>query len=655
MDIPRENHLTFWRTLAENLAAGKCILDSLKAAKAGLEGRALEKTVGTIVSDVEGGAVFSEALATHQAMFSRSAVAMARAGEAGGVLDVASGRIAEGIDDGSIVAQGVPVSHYTVMIRYWRSFARLLSTGVPIAEVLDILSGHVAGKCLDATLSMRQAVLEDGSLAQVMRSYPSVFHADDCIAIARAEQSGTLDTTAFRIAEAIERGHRDLPSETPTQSADESMEHGEQVADQIAKALEKTQGQGTAAASASEDGDEGLAPAERFLVRLIRDAMKRRASDIHLDPLEEPPGTFGEAGRVRLRLDGVLHDVEAPPRGLFPSVVSRVRTLADMGTAETALPAVGRIMLSVDGKRLDLRVSVVPTFCGERVVMRILDRQTVILGLDQLGLTEQDLATIRELCRLPSGIIIVTGPTGCGKTTFLYSLVMEMNRDRCCVMSVEDPVEFVLPGVAQMQLNPKTGLTFPRAIVSMFRQDPDVLMIGEIRDLETVSLACQAALTGHLVLTTLHAGSAPGALKRLVDMGLPPFMVNSAVAATIAMRLVRRLCPECRKKAKPNLNMIPPEAADVIKAAGEDVFFGPGGCPTCHGGGYKGRTAIYEPLVPDEGVREAMATGAHLAAIRNAALAAGMKTLVVDGVEKAARGVTSIEEVLRVATLGPNE
>jgi len=396
-------------------------------------------------------------------------------------------------------------------------------------------------------------------------------------------------------------------------------------------------------------GEGDALPAVKRLNQIIHDAVRGRASDIHLDPWEDG------SGRVRLRVDGVLHEIEPLPVGLFATIVSRIKILAHMDVAERALPQDGRIKLNVEGRELDLRVSLVPTAFGERTVLRILERGHTTFELERLGLFDDTLATVRELCVLPHGLAIVNGPTGSGKTTLLYSMLHAIDRTRRSVLSIEDPVEYQLDGVSQMQVDAKRGLTFGRALRSVMRQDPDVIMIGELRDLPTLQGSVTAAVTGHLVLTTLHANTSPGAVKRMLDMGLEPYLLNGALAGVVSLRLVRLLCPKCRQEAAPASHSLPPEAAEVAATLTDATFYGPKGCEHCAGTGYRGRTGIYEILVPDDRLRQTVAATAELDAIRNAALAAGMQPMLAYGVRAAARGVTSLQEVCRVVPHGPND
>jgi type II secretory ATPase GspE/PulE/Tfp pilus assembly ATPase PilB-like protein len=310
-------------------------------------------------------------------------------------------------------------------------------------------------------------------------------------------------------------------------------------------------------------------------------------------------------------------------------------------------------MINIQGNKLDLRVSTVPAVFGERIVLRILLPTNVCTSLAQLELPEKDHKKLQGLCRLPHGVVICSGPTGSGKTTLLYAMLMEVDRAKCNVMSVEDPVEYTLERVAQIQIRPAMGLTFARVLRSILRQDPDVIMIGEIREGESLNIAAQAALTGHLVLTTLHTNNAVDAIRRVVDMGLPPFVANASLAAVVGQRLVRKLCTECREAFEPRLSQLPPEGIAVIEATPDATFYRAKGCDACRGLGYRGRAALHEILVMDDGVREQVGHDMDMAALHAAACRGGMETMLQNGMEKAAQGLTTIEEVLRVTPPPP--
>ena len=382
------------------------------------------------------------------------------------------------------------------------------------------------------------------------------------------------------------------------------------------------------------------APVIRLVNGLLFQAVKDRASDIHIEPFEREVV-------IRYRIDGMLYKVLSPPRALHAPVTSRVKVMAGLDIAEKRLPQDGRIRIKIAGKDIDIRVSVLPTAFGERVVMRLLDRSAVLLRLEDLGLEDARLATFKKLITRPHGILLVTGPTGSGKTTTLYSALSRINAEAINIITVEDPIEYQLKGVGQIQVNPKIELTFANGLRSILRQDPDVIMVGEIRDLETAEIAIQASLTGHLVFSTLHTNDAAGAVTRLIEMGIEPFLVTSSVVGILAQRLVRVLCAECREPYEP----MDAELADLGLSRGDlagGVLHRSVGCPACKQTGYRGRIGIYELLTLDERVRNLVMGGANAAEIKNAAQKNGMLTLRHDGAAKAARGVTSAEEVVRV-------
>ena len=386
--------------------------------------------------------------------------------------------------------------------------------------------------------------------------------------------------------------------------------------------------------------------AAQYTYQLIQQAVDAGASDIHFD------GTRDRLGRMRFRIDGVLHDVDLPGNVAFDTVVGRIKYMANLDTDEQSLPQDGRILLKLSGKDFDLRINTVPTQYGERLVARLLDRRQVKISLSDFGLADADFDKIRKLCHLPHGIVVANGPTGSGKTTLLYAMLLEANSPGTCVVTVEDPVEYTFDDIAQIQTNPSAGLTFARAIRSILRQDPDVIMVGEIRDLEAMELIVQCALTGHMVFTTLHANTAPEAIQRLIDIGIEPYMVNSALAAVVSQRLVRILCDKCKRPAEPATHSMSPEAVEFVSSRQEANFCQPVGCDECRSTGYRGRTAVHEILIMDDSIRQAIADGADMAAVRRTAIESGMKTMLQSGLGKAAKGITSIEEVLRVVPPG---
>jgi general secretion pathway protein E len=380
------------------------------------------------------------------------------------------------------------------------------------------------------------------------------------------------------------------------------------------------------------------APVVRLVNLLVENAIATEASDIHIEPFEDTL-------RVRYRIDGILYDQESPPRRLRDAVTSRIKLMAEMNIAERRLPQDGRIRVSLHGRRVDIRVSTIPTVHGESIVMRLLDRASVFLPLERLGFAPETLQRLEGLIVRPHGIILVTGPTGSGKTTTLYAALDKINSPDRKIITIEDPVEYQLKGVNQIPVKPKIGLSFATGLRHIVRQDPDVILIGEIRDLETVEIAIQAALTGHLVFSTLHTNDAPGAIPRLQDMGAEPYLIASVLEAVLAQRLVRRICPGCRVRHAPAAADL--EALGVTAAPGVQLYRGRG-CDACRDTGYRGRTGIYELFIITEDVRSLILRRASSREIRHHAVESGMATLRADGWAKACQGVTTIEEILRV-------
>lgn len=391
------------------------------------------------------------------------------------------------------------------------------------------------------------------------------------------------------------------------------------------------------------DATEADAPIIKLVTVIIMEAFKHRASDIHLEPMEK-------YFRVRYRIDGVLHGVDSPPKRLQPAIISRIKLLANMKISEKRVPQDGRIQVNVKGRELDLRVSSVPTNHGEGIVMRILDKQSLLLGLPELGFLSDDQQVFENLIALPDGILLVTGPTGSGKTTTLYACLNQINLPDRKIITVEDPVEYQLSGINQVQVLRDVGLTFATALRSILRQAPNVIMIGEIRDLETATIATEAALTGHLVFSTLHTNDAPSAVSRLLDIGVKSFLVASSLRAIMAQRLVRCICPECKEPTQASerqLKLLGPAAAELK----EGKLFQGHGCQQCNLTGYKGRKGIFEIFTMNDDVQRMIFDGGTSRQLRQRAREMGMRTLREDGLLKVASGMTTVEEVLRV-TMG---
>ena len=385
------------------------------------------------------------------------------------------------------------------------------------------------------------------------------------------------------------------------------------------------------------------APVIALVNLIILRAVKENASDVHIEP-------FGEDTlKVRYRIDGILHDVMSLPRNLQLAVVSRIKIMSDLDIAERRLPQDGRIQVNVGGKKINIRVSILPAVTGESAVLRILDPSSILLELDSLGFSPDILPNFLSLIKKPNGIILVTGPTGSGKSTTLYTTLNLLNSTEKKIMTIEDPVEYRLKGISQVQAKPKIGLTFAAGLRSFLRQDPDIMLVGEIRDKETAEIAVQAALTGHIVLSTLHTNDAPSSVIRLVDMGIEPFLISSSVIGVIAQRLVRKICPKCKKEIK-----ITPDIEKILNeneiGNNEITLYKGEGCPYCKDTGYKGRVAIFELMVITENIREMIIKNVSTGKLREAAVKEGMCLLKIDGIKKVCEGVTTIDEVLRVAS-----
>ena len=383
------------------------------------------------------------------------------------------------------------------------------------------------------------------------------------------------------------------------------------------------------------------APVVRLVNLLITHALESRASDIHIEPFENRL-------IVRFRIDGVLNEVESPPRRLSAAVISRVKIMANLDIAERRLPQDGRIKLRVQGKEIDLRVSTVPTMHGESVVMRILDKGGVPLDFASLGFDGKLLEAFLEALGQPHGILLVTGPTGSGKTTTLYTALDRLNQPDVKILTVEDPVEYQMPGINQIQVRPQINLSFANALRSIVRQDPDVIMIGEIRDLETAEIAVQSALTGHLVLSTVHTNDAPSTVNRLLDMGIEDYLLTSTVVGILAQRLVRSLCAHCRKPYKALPEVVGQMGLGRFAGPGEVTLYHPVGCEHCSGTGYHGRLGIMEMMPMTDRVRSLVMRHANSTDLRAAAVEEGMESMFENGLRKAVAGVTTVEEVLRV-------
>jgi type IV pilus assembly protein PilB len=380
-------------------------------------------------------------------------------------------------------------------------------------------------------------------------------------------------------------------------------------------------------------------PVRKLINLVLLQAIKDKASDIHFEPFEEE-------FKMRYRIDGILYEMMPPPSHIAPAISSRIKVMANLDIAERRMPQDGRIELNVNNQPIDLRVSILPTMFGESVVMRVLDRSNVSLDLDKIGLRDDDLAVVRQLVRKPNGIVIVTGPTGSGKTTTLYSALRELNDISAKLITAEDPVEYDIDGIVQCQIRPEIELTFGRILRSMLRQDPDTVLIGEIRDKETAQISVQAALTGHLVFSTLHTNDAPASVARLLDLGLEPFLVTATIEGVIAQRLVRRICYNCKTQYQPTEEQLMELGIRLQDVPNQKFYYGKG-CEVCNNTGYKGRMGLYEIMTLDDDMRDMIIKHASTQLLRVEAKKRGMRTLRECGLLAIYDGVTSIEEVVR--------
>ncbi|MBW3663964.1 MAG: type IV-A pilus assembly ATPase PilB [Actinobacteria bacterium] len=508
-----------------------------------------------------------------------------------------------------------------------RDLVRALATqiGMDFVDLSDEEVDATAVTAISETLARRYNALpigyENGRLVVAMSDPANVFALDDIRAITGLDVKSVV-ATKEDIADAIKRYHR--------------------MSDEIE---EMAQDMGEAAGEPHELADiktvTDEAPIVKFVNLLITQAVNDGASDIHIEPAERDM-------RVRFRIDGVLHEIMHSPKSIQSGVTSRLKIMAEIDIAERRIPQDGRIGLVVGGKQIDLRVSTLPTVYGEKLVMRILDKTSILLELKDLGFLEENYARFESSFRKPYGMILVTGPTGSGKSTTLYATLNVINRPEVNIVTTEDPVEYRLAGVNQVQVNVKAGLTFASALRSILRQDPDIVLVGEMRDRETAHIGIEAALTGHLVLSTLHTNDAPSAVTRLTEMGIEPFLVGSAIDAVLAQRLARRLCSKCKEPYRPEMATLQEAGLDADTVEQRPEVFRAVGCKACGNTGYKGRLALHEVMSVTEDIERLTVERASSEEIKRVAISQGMRTLREDGLAKVLLGMTTIEEVARV-------
>ncbi len=497
--------------------------------------------------------------------------------------------------------------------------------GLGFVDLSEVSVDATAVAKVPAAICRRYTVLpigfDDGKLVVAMADPGNVFALDDIRQLTRLEPQPVVATREDLLA-AINRFCR-ADGELDELSATMSDEEADD--EELGRLTEVV-----------ED-----APIVKYVNLLITQAIQDRASDIHIEPAEHEL-------RVRYRIDGVLHEVMKSPKQIAGGVTSRLKIMADIDIAERRIPQDGRLSVTTQGKKIDLRVATLPTVWGEKVVMRVLDNSTARLDLQDLGFSDSNFTRYKESYVKPYGMILVTGPTGSGKSTTLYSTLNIVSKPEINVITVEDPVEYRLPGINQVQVNVKAGLTFAAALRSILRSDPDVVLIGEIRDHETAQIAVEAALTGHLVLSTLHTNDAPSAITRLTEMGIEPFLVGSALDAVLAQRLARRLCSKCKEEYQPTEQELVGARFPWLTSESVPTLFRPVGCSSCARTGYKGRLALHEVMSVSEEVERLAVTRASSAEIEKVAHAQGMISLRDDGWAKVVKGVTSVEEILRV-------
>jgi type IV pilus assembly protein PilB len=468
---------------------------------------------------------------------------------------------------------------------------------------------------------------QDNGVLKIVISDPSDFDTIQKLQFILNKDIQPVLAAKEQIVEAINRHY----GQTETESVDSMLQEFTDTQ------IDFTETESSANLAAADDSD---APVVKLVNLIIHEAISLRASDIHVEP-------FADRIRIRYRIDGVLVERDSPPRRLLAPMISRIKIMGSIDISEKRRPQDGRIKMTSKGKHFDLRVSILPTSHGQSVVMRILDRTSIQVNIRDLGFGDDDYKRFQSIIKRPNGIFLVTGPTGSGKTTTLYSALNELNRPDRKIITAEDPVEYYLPGVNQVEVKHQIGLDFARIIRAMLRQAPNIILVGEIRDQETADIAVQASLTGHLVFSTLHTNDAPSAITRMQDIGVPPFLVASSVIAIMAQRLVRLICPKCKEPDKPPMHEI--KAAGLTpQQAGAATFARGRGCSHCHHTGYRGRKGLFEMLRMNSAMREMTFNREPAQAIRRQARLLGMRTLLEDGVAKAVAGVTTLEEVLSI-------
>ncbi len=498
------------------------------------------------------------------------------------------------------------------MAGFWRKLSRLIDSGVPLLSTLEVMERETEDEGIRVVLQeLASDIMAGKRFSECLERHQGWFPPSTLKLVVVGEETGSLEKTALQIAEGLAEGTFHI-GEAP-----------EGVSDRPARQMMGLHAEDNASAE--------------LVANIIDEAFTGRSSDIHFERTRE-------GLRVRYRVDGVLHErTDAVSADMADAVTTRIKIMANMNIAEKRLPQDSRISMTLRGRDIDLRASLVPYATGESITLRIFDKVDRLMGMEEVGLSEDNLTELTRWIRRPNGAIIVTGPTGCGKTALLYSVLQALNSPEVKITTVEDPVEYLIDGLNQQQIAPQIGLTFARALRCHLRQDPDIIMVGAIRDIETAQVVVQACLTGHLALTTLNTHDAPEAVRRLLDIGVAPFLVNSTLTGVVSQRLVRTLCQDCREEYEPE-GWIKEETASHEGLR----FFRGRGCDKCSGMGFRGRTAIHELLEIDAEMKSVISRDADCRSLRKQALDSGMISMRDDGITKVGQGITAIEEVFRV-------
>ncbi len=511
-----------------------------------------------------------------------------------------------------------------------------------LLKVLGIQTGMKVIDIKNKDIPKEAVEKVSASIAKIYNVMPVSFEGNTLtVAVSDPLNINILDDLIFMLGvnvKGVIASEKDIQEKTNKYYAGKGDSIGE-IVDEIETKIPQitTAVKGKDASSLQELASQ--APVVKLLNLVLLQAIKDKASDIHFEPFED-------VFKIRYRVDGILYEITHPPKSLSLAVSSRIKVMANLDIAETRLPQDGRIMMNIAGHSVDLRVSTLPTVFGESVVMRVLDRSVVSLSIDEIGMLDDTKKRLLSLISKPNGIILSTGPTGCGKTTTLYSCLRIINKIDYTIITTEDPVEYDIPGIIQVNIKPKINLTFATCLRHILRQDPDIIMVGEIRDPETAQISIQASLTGHLVFSTLHTNDAPGSITRLIDMGVEPFLITSTLEAVIAQRLVRTICPDCKTEYTPDEKELSQLDLTPRDVEGKKFYYGKG-CKKCNGIGCRGRTGIFEILMIDDNIRPIIIERSSTAAIREAAREGGMRTLREDGLAKIYDGITTIAEVIR--------